>query len=179
MQTFPNQNMDMFTMLFQWLYSMDAGFGSYIHKGASHCGLAGNEEADKLAKQGAQSEQPTEPVSYKEKVTIIKALTRPRMEEDAFHLLDRSEQVMMVRLRSGHNKLNAHMYKKYRLAPSQTCPCGEEDQTAEHILQRCKKHNQERAATWPIDTSIHQKLYGGIEDLRQTTSFIEAAGLTV
>jgi len=39
----------------------------------AHCGITGNEEADHLAKLGAQSEQPDVQVSYKEKVTIIKA----------------------------------------------------------------------------------------------------------
>ncbi|XP_052257940.1 uncharacterized protein LOC127862720 [Dreissena polymorpha] len=145
----------------------------------AHCGVAGNEDADQLAKQGAQLDQPPVQVSYKEKVTIIKSLTRPRQEADAYHLLSRAEQVIMVRLRSGHNRLNAHMHKKYRLAPSPTCPCGTEDQTAEHILQRCKRHDQERATKWPQDTTLHQKLYGDVDDLRRTTSFIEETGVIV
>ncbi|XP_052268503.1 uncharacterized protein LOC127869886 [Dreissena polymorpha] len=36
-----------------------------------HCGVAGNKDADQLAKQGAQLEQPPVQVSYTEKVTII------------------------------------------------------------------------------------------------------------
>ena len=40
-----------------------------------------------------------------------------------------------MRLRTGHNRLNAHMFKKLKLAPSPTCNCGQGDQTAEHILQ--------------------------------------------
>ncbi|KAH3831362.1 hypothetical protein DPMN_104627 [Dreissena polymorpha] len=47
----------------------------------------------------------------------------------------------MVRLRSGQNRLNAHMHKKYKLVPSPLCPCREDKQTAEHVLQRCKKHD--------------------------------------
>jgi hypothetical protein len=75
--------------------------------------ITGNEETDQLVKFGAQSEQPDVQVSYKEKVTIIKAITKPRQEPDAYHSLNRPEQVMMVRLRSGHNRLYAHMNKKY------------------------------------------------------------------
>jgi len=145
----------------------------------AHCGVPGNEMADKLAKQGAQSEQPNASVSYQEKVTIIKTLMKPRQEKDAYHLLDRPDQVKMVRLRSGHNRLNAHMYKKFKLVPSPTCPCGEEDQTAEHVLQRCIRHDQERDALWPSETPLHQKLHGDVEDLRRTAQFISSTGLTV
>ena len=37
----------------------------------------------------------------------------------------------------GHNRLNAHMFKKMKLAPSPICSYDLEDQTAKHILQRC------------------------------------------
>ncbi|XP_060577697.1 uncharacterized protein LOC132734852 [Ruditapes philippinarum] len=145
----------------------------------SHCGVPGNEEADKLARLGAQLEQPDNQVIYKEKATIIKALTKTRQEADAYHMLNRPEQVVMVRLRSGHNRLNAHMCRKYKLVPSPICPCGEEDQTTEHILQRCKRHDQERGATWPRGATLQQKLYGDVEDLRRTTTFIADTGVIV
>lgn len=145
----------------------------------SHCGVPGNEEADKLARLGAQLEQPDNQVTYKEKATIIKALTKTRQEADAYHMLNRPEQVVMVRLRSGHNRLNAHMCRKYKLVPSPICPCGEEDQTTEHILQRCKRHDQERGATWPRGATLQQKLYGDVEDLRRTTTFIADTGVIV
>ncbi|XP_052223948.1 uncharacterized protein LOC127839599 [Dreissena polymorpha] len=77
----------------------------------AHCGVSENEEADQLAKQGAKTEQPNTQVTYREKVSIIKAITRPQQEQDAYHLLNRAEQVVMVRLRSGHNRLNAHLYR--------------------------------------------------------------------
>lgn len=145
----------------------------------AHCGVSGNEEADQLAKQGAKTEQPNTQVTYREKVSIIKAITRPQQEQDAYHLLNRAEQVVMVRLRSGHNRLNAHLYRKYKLVPSPLCPCGEEEQTAEHVLQRCKRHDQERAAEWSEDTTLNRKLYGGLEDLRRTTTFIAETGMIV
>ena len=94
-------------------------------------------------------------------------------------LLDRPGQVVLARLRSGHNRLNAHMHRKLKIVPSPTCPCGEEDQTTEHVLQRCNRHQPERIAQWPSATPLHQKLYGGLEDLKKTTNFITAAGLVV
>ena len=69
-------------------------------------------------------------------------------------------QVVMVRLRSGKNRLNAHMYRKYRLVQSPTCPCGEEDQTVDHILQRCKRLDQEPVVKWLKETFLYRKIYG-------------------
>ena len=88
-------------------------------------------------------------------------------------------QVVLARLRYGHNRLNAHMHRKLNIVPSPTCPCGEEDQTTEHVLQRCNRHQPERIAQWPSATPLHQKVYGGLEDLKKTTNFITAAGLDV
>ena len=34
--------------------------------------------------------------------------------KDAYHLLDRPGQVVLARLRSGHNRLNAHMHRKLK-----------------------------------------------------------------
>ena len=48
-----------------------------------------------------------------------------------------------------------------------TCPCGEEDQTNEHVLQRCNRHQPERIAQWLSATPLNQNLYGGLEDLKK------------
>ena len=88
-------------------------------------------------------------------------------------------RLTLATLRSGHNRLNAHMHTKLNIVPSPTCPCGEEDQTTEHVLQRCNIHQPERIAQWPSATPLHQKLYGGLEDLKKTTNFITDAGLVV
>ena len=141
----------------------------------AHCGISGNEQADQLAKCGAHEEQPSTSIHYQEKTTIIKTALKPRQEKDVYHL-DRIGQVILVRLRSGHNRLNAQETKN-RSSP--TCPCGKEDQTTEHVLQRCNRHQQERIAQWPSATPLHQKLYGGLEDLKKITNFITAAGLVV
>ena len=84
----------------------------------AHCGLPGNESADQLAKCGAQEEQPSTSIHYQEKTTIIKTALKHRQEKDAYHLLDRPGHVVLVRLRSGHNRLNAHMHRKLNIVPS-------------------------------------------------------------
>ena len=45
-----------------------------------------------------------------------------------------------MRLRTGLNWLNAHMFRKMKLAPSPICNSSLEDQTAKHTLQRCPAH---------------------------------------
>ena len=145
----------------------------------AHCGIPGNEGADELAKQGAQEDQPANSVSYSEKRSIIKSLHRPRQERDDYHLLSREQQVILVRLRTGHNRLNAHMNRKFKLAPTPTCPCGQEDQTADHILQRCPLLQEERQEVWPTATPVRTKLYGRRQDLERTTTFITSCGLNV
>ena len=58
--------------------------------------MFGNEQADQLAKDGARAEQP----NIKEKVIIIKAVTKAKQDADAYHCLNRTRKVVMVRLRS-------------------------------------------------------------------------------
>ena len=60
----------------------------------AHCGIPGNEQADQLAKCGAQEEQPSTSIHYQEKTTIIKTALKPRQEKDAYHLLDRPGHVV-------------------------------------------------------------------------------------
>ena len=90
----------------------------------SHCGISGNEEADRQAKLGAEKEQNNNIASYKETQTIIKALPRPIKLRDGYHGLKRSEQVCIFRLRTGHNRLNKHMHNRFKLVDSQKRSCG-------------------------------------------------------
>ena len=145
----------------------------------AHCGIQGNERADELAKQGARTDQPDNSVSFSEKKSIIRSLHRPHQEKDDYHLLSREHQVILMRLRTGHNRLNAHMHRKLKLAPTPSCPCGHEEQTSDHILQRCPLLQEERIEVWPTATSLMTKLHGSLEDLEKTASFITSCGLTV
>ena len=135
----------------------------------AHCGIQGNEKADELAKQGSGKEQEDNAVSYKEMKTIIKSLHRPNQIQDDYHKLDRQEQVIIFRLRTGHNRLNHHMYKCFKLVASPKCPCGEADQNAEHILQDCPRYQVLRQQVWPGPLTVHEKLYGSSDFLKRTS----------
>ena len=145
----------------------------------AHCGISGNEQVDNLAKEGARGEQHGNNVSFSKKKTLIRVLTMPRSQRDDYHLLSRKQQVVLVRLRTVQNRLNSHMHGKLKLTSSPTCPCGQEDQTTEHVLQRCPLHKATREDVWPVSTSLTTKLYGCKQELEKTTSFISLAALIV
>ena len=145
----------------------------------AHCGVKGNEHADRLAKQGANMEQEKLLITLKQKKTIMKNMFRAKRIPDDYHTLDRAGQVTLLRLRTGHNRLNSHMHRKMNLVPSPLCTCGTEDQTTEHILQRCPAYQHLRQQTWLDGTSLHQKLYGKKDVLERTVGFIQQAGLSV
>ena len=145
----------------------------------AHCGVAGNEQADRLAKEGASGEQSDNSVNFNEIKSFIKALSLPHKSRDDYHLLNREQQSALVRLRTGHNRLNAHMCRKLKLVPSPTCSCGLADQTAEHILESCPIYHQERRDVWPEDTTLQTKLYGSYHQLERTADFISRTGLTL
>nr|KAG5713187.1 hypothetical protein BaRGS_007714 [Batillaria attramentaria] len=107
--------------------------------------------------EGGQMEQEARHVSYAEEKTIVKALSKKTWKEqhpncnesDSYHKLNRPDQVILFRLRTGHNRLNAHMYSKFRIGESEKCACNADVMNAEHLLQHCqllelpdKKHGQ-------------------------------------
>ena len=70
--------------------------------------------------------------TYTDEKTIIKTLTKKKKwkqqhpnfnQSDSLHKLNRPEQVILFRLRTGHNRLNAHMYSKFKVGESEICPC--------------------------------------------------------
>nr|KAG5689418.1 hypothetical protein BaRGS_017936 [Batillaria attramentaria] len=145
----------------------------------SHCGIRGNDEADRMAKLGSDKEQTENSVNLTEMNTIIKTLFRTPQPRDSYHQLTRQEQVIIFRLRTGHNRLNCHMNKRLKLVPSPRCPCGEADQTAEHVLQECRDLRSLRARTWPKPRDLWEKLHGPVEVLRETIHFMTDSGLQV
>ena len=145
----------------------------------AHCGIPGNEAADRLAKEGAKKIQIEEDLGYLEKRTIIKSNFRKSPEGDDYHALTRDEQVVLLRLRTGHNRLNYHMCRKLKLAPSTACECQQGDQTTEHILQSCPKLSILRESIWTDATPLQTKLYGERMELERTARFIRLAKMKI
>ena len=145
----------------------------------AHCGISGNEQAGTLAKEGARGEQHANNVSFSEKKTLIRELTIPRSQRDDYHVLSRKQQVILVRLRTGHNRLKSQMYRKTEADTLTNQPCTQEEQNTEHALQRCPLHKATREDLWPVSISLTTKLYGYKQELEKTTSLISRAALIV
>ena len=72
----------------------------------------------------------------------------------------------VFRLRTGHNRLNYHLYSKLRIGHTEQCPCGTGSQTTEHLLQSCPICEPLRMGIWPDHTPVPRKLYGSLRDLQ-------------
>ena len=117
-------------------------------------------------------------VTYTEMKTFVKSLFRVPQPRSSYTQLTRQEQVIIFRLRTGHNRLNHHLHR-LKIVRSPNCQCGEDDQTVKHILQDCGKLQMLRDDVWPTDMSLHKKLYGSVEELQSTVRFISRSGLLV
>ena len=111
--------------------------------------------------------------------TIMKNMFRANKITDDYHTLDRAGQGTLICLRTSHNRLNSHMHRNMNLVLSPLCTSGTENQTTEHILQRCPAYQHLRQQIWSDGTSLHQKLYGKKEERERTVGFIQQAGLSV
>ena len=144
----------------------------------SHCNVPGNEAADFLAKEGTTKEQVDRSTSYPEVKTIFKAKQHSKWRHkhpqyskaDPYYLLTRREQVTVFRLRTGHNRLNYHLYSKLRIGYAEQCPCGTGSQTTEHLLQFCPIYEPLRKGIWPDHTPVARKLYGSLRGLLCTAT---------
>ena len=94
-------------------------------------------------------------------------------------MLNRQQQVIIGRLRTGHNRLRWHMFNKLRIGVSGRCDCGGAKQDAEHVLQDCNIFADLRYRYWPQSTSVEAKLHGCLSELINTANFILETGLVV
>ena len=128
----------------------------------SHCGCAGNEEADRLASEGTKLDQADIPITYdiaqarvrKEKweVTherakeIYAEQKKPKWEVEK--VWPRSVRSLFARLRSGHcRELTRYQYM-IEVADDPYCECGEIDDI-HHVLCEC-----------PILDTIRRSVFG-------------------
>ena len=98
---------------------------------------------------------------------------------DSLHKLNRPEQVILFRLRTGHNRLSVHTYNKLKVGESEMYSCNADIMTAEHLLQHCPLHDVMRRDMWPEPTLLKDKLYGNLEELKRTAAFVRATRISI
>ena len=94
-------------------------------------------------------------------------------QSDSLHKLNRPQHVILFRLRTGHDRLNAHMNGKFKVDESEMYPCNADIMTTEHLLQHCQLHDAVRRDMWPEPIPLRVKLYGNLEELRRTADTTE------
>ena len=98
---------------------------------------------------------------------------------DGYHRLIRADQVIMLRLRTGHNRMRAHLFNRLKIGESDLCPCDTAPMTTAHLLQDCPLHEAFHQATWPTMTTLTEKLYGDLAGLRRTAAFVRETEVTI
>ena len=155
----------------------------------AHCGIHGNETADSLAKDGGKMNQDNTQVTYAEEKAAIKNFYKRKWKQqhpeytrkDYSNKLEREEQVIIFRLRTGHNRMNAHMYSKLGIGTTDRCPCGNAAMDSKHLLQECTRHQEIREEIWPGsgEVPLEQKLHGDLEELQRTARFVKLSNETI
>ena len=128
---------------------------------------------------------PTE-VSYKDEKTIIRSLTARKWHQkhtyfnptDGYHYLGKADQVILIRLRTGHSRMNAYMYSKLKIGQTDRCWCDTAPMTSHHLLQGCSLQDVVRRETWPKDTSEGHALWWSAGSAEPAT-FVRTTGVSI
>ena len=149
----------------------------------AHVGNEGNELADRLAKQAANSQEIEVIFSRIPTSTILRELKEESVElwenewqntinghiTKLFFPTVRSRMKLKIMLNhkltaftTGHGKFGDYFHR-FKIVNDPTCVCKQKPQTVEHILWECEKLNSERAefrrsviksgGEWPVQTS--------------------------
>ena len=94
-------------------------------------------------------------------------------QKDQYYRLTREEQVIIFRLRTGHNRLFHHMFTKLNIGTTNKCHCLRDITSAEDILQNCSLYTVKRLIYWPKETTLQDKLFGDHESLVRTSHFVK------
>ena len=142
-----------------------------------HYGITGNELADAQAKKGADADHTDVDHHYTTAKTMIRRATRGRpgsheltqriygdrgwkVNRKEEGQLERRDQVILGRLRSGHHPELKYWLAKINRAVDTICrKCGLGDETAEHAIYKCPRIHRPPAEPPPPDTmALNSKL---------------------
>lgn len=136
----------------------------------SHCGIAGNETADQLAKRGSESEGTSADAFFLDYLSIPKqwlkrdwqqAWMEGEMGRLTFSMFpeisltpwfkkgdySRQEIVFINRIAANHYRRNAHL-NRIEIVESPLCDCGQDYDTIDHAVWRCLNVNRTTIFRW-------------------------------
>ena len=98
--------------------------------------------------------------------------------QDAINQLDRQDQSLIFQFRMQHTKTNKHLNGINPQHQPHCRHCDNPAETTEHLLLYCPNLQLKRNQLLPTNPTIHSILYGQLDQLKKTTTFIRLA-LTV
>jgi len=124
----------------------------------AHVGILGNELADTLAKNTATNPDIAECYNKVPKSVVKRELenrsadkwqrdwnrsTKGKITKDYFPIVAERMKIKITTIHNfttmvtGHGNIKAHLYR-FKISETPTCPCGDTDQTTEHLLYECE-----------------------------------------
>ena len=161
-----------------------------------HTDLFGNEQADKLAKQGSLKPQPTKQTTlntakqmtkqtYKQEWMknwengttgriVYENMKTPKLKDET-EQLKRKDQTAIFRLRTQHVPFNYHLNRFKPTIPPLCDLCNYPYKTVEHVLFQCRELQDLRQKYLPSYCNISNSLYGSLKQLERTATFFHMA----
>ena len=168
----------------------------YLQWIPGHSNIMGNDTADKLAKAGAQMEQPDKPTSMETASRVLKDdfhiswmtrwtqgttgrvmfdyVTKP-CKNDPINELPRKDQCLIFQFRTGHCRLNLHLNRINPVHLPSCRNCGHPYESVDHVLLYCQPLQIIRDRYLPSPPTLQNTLYADTQQLTLTSQFIHKA----
>ena len=99
-------------------------------------------------------------------VWVIKLSFRISVYSSDYHyLLSRSERVTLFKLLTVNNRLNHHLFPKFRKYHSELCLCQTGSMTTEHLLLAGPLHENLSYQFWPAEMLVAWQLFSSMDDV--------------